>query len=91
MSESMRIDNGRGKQFVRHVLLSNAVLFVLLGLLAFNILFTKNFASINILWLLIRQSASIMCVAMGMSFVVATGNIDISVGPAMALAAVVCV
>lgn len=75
----------------KRVLSSNAVLFVLICLLAFNVIFTKNFASLNILWLLIRQSASILCVAMGMNFVVATGNIDISVGPLMALAAVICV
>lgn len=87
--QSMSIDT-RKRAFSR-IIFSNAALLVLLGLIIFNGIFTNNFANANTISLLIRQSASIFCVAMGMSFVIATGNIDISVGPMMALAAIICV
>ena len=82
---------GTRKKAFSRIIFSNAALLVLLGLVIFNSIFTKNFANANTVSLLIRQSASIFCVAMGMSFVIATGNIDISVGPMMALAAILCV
>lgn len=56
-------------------------------LLLFNILFTKNFVSWITLSNLIRQSSKIVLVALGMTLVIATGGIDISVGSAMALGA----
>ena len=87
--QSLTIDTR--KKALSRIIFSNAALLVLLGLVIFNSIFTKNFANANTVSLLIRQSASIFCVAMGMSFAIATGNIDISVGPMMALAAIICV
>jgi len=53
---------------------------ILLVLIVFNALFTRNFLSINVLWNAIMQSSSIMFVSLGMMVVIASGGIDISVG-----------
>ena len=55
-------------------------------LLAFNALFTPNFLQLQTLFVNISQVATIAIVAMGMTLVIATGGIDLSVGAVMALA-----
>jgi len=54
-------------------------------LLLFNILFTPNFLQLQTLSVNISQVATIAIVAMGMTLVIATGGIDLSVGAVMAL------
>jgi len=58
-------------------------------LIALNALFTPNFATaanaVNILW----QVSSVVLVAVGMTLVIATGGIDLSVGSVMAIAGAV--
>ena len=61
-----------------------------LVMLVLNILFTTNFASWITFGNLIIQSSKLLLVALGMTAVIATGGIDISVGSAMALGALVC-
>jgi ribose/xylose/arabinose/galactoside ABC-type transport system permease subunit len=61
-------------------------LLALLLLVVLNLLFTQNFAAWNNLWNILLQVAPTMLVAVGMTFVIATGGIDLSVGSVMAVA-----
>lgn len=54
-------------------------------ILLFNIAFTPNFLQAQTLAVNISQVATIAIVAMGMTLVIATGGIDLSVGAVMAL------
>jgi len=58
----------------------------LLLLLAFNLAVTPYFASWQTLYLNLTQVAPIVIVAVGMTLVIATGGIDLSVGSLMAIA-----
>jgi simple sugar transport system permease protein/ribose transport system permease protein len=60
----------------------------LAALIAFNILFTTNFLSLGTFNANLTQVATIVIVAVGMTFVIATGGIDLSVGSLMAIAGV---
>ncbi|MEM9585545.1 MAG: ABC transporter permease [Pseudomonadota bacterium] len=55
-------------------------------ILIFNIIVTPNFLQMQTLFVNISQVATIAIVAMGMTLVIATGGIDLSVGAIMALA-----
>ena len=55
-------------------------------LLAANIVFTPNFADFDNFRNILVQVAPTMLVAVGMTFVIATGGIDLSVGSIMAIA-----
>lgn len=55
--------------------------------IAFNLLFTPNFATLSNARLQLVQVTPIVVVALGMAVVVATAGIDLSVGATMALAA----
>ena len=57
----------------------------LLGLLLFNALFTDQFLSMQSLRLNLTQVSTIIIVAVGMTLVIATGGIDLSVGSLMAI------
>jgi galactofuranose transport system permease protein len=58
----------------------------LVALLIFNFVFTPNFASVQTLNVNLTQVAPIVIVAVGMTLVIATGGIDLSVGSLMAIA-----
>jgi simple sugar transport system permease protein/ribose transport system permease protein len=58
-------------------------------LILYNIFFTPNFLTAGTLNANLTQVATIVIVAVGMTFVIATGGIDLSVGSLMAIAAVV--
>jgi ribose/xylose/arabinose/galactoside ABC-type transport system permease subunit len=76
----------------RHQLLAGpatgAVLALVL-LVVLNSLFTPNFASTANLWNILWQTSSVVLVAVGMTLVIATGGIDLSVGSVMAIAGAV--
>jgi ribose/xylose/arabinose/galactoside ABC-type transport system permease subunit len=57
----------------------------LLLLLAFNLVFTPHFVSWQTLNVNLTQVATIVIVAVGMTLVIATGGIDLSVGSLMAI------
>jgi ribose/xylose/arabinose/galactoside ABC-type transport system permease subunit len=57
-----------------------------LALIAFNVFVTPNFLSWQTLSLNLTQVAAIVIVATGMTLVIATGGIDLSVGSLMAIA-----
>jgi ribose transport system permease protein len=59
----------------------------LVVLLAFNLLFTDNFATVGNIRLQLVQVVPVAIVALGMALVVATEGIDLSVGAVMALSA----
>src|SRR4029079_14452251 len=76
----------RGRGFDVFGLLSRYGTLVALGLLiAFNLAFTTNFATLQTLNVNLTQVATIVIVAVGMTRVIATGGIDLSVGSLMAI------
>ncbi|WP_298261176.1 ABC transporter permease [uncultured Litoreibacter sp.] len=64
---------------------TNGGLVALAVILLFNIIVTPNFLQMQTLFVNISQVATIAIVAMGMTLVIATGGIDLSVGAIMAL------
>ena len=58
-------------------------------LVVLNALFTPNFATAGNLWNVLLQTSTVALVAVGMTFVIATGGIDLSIGSVMAIAAAV--
>jgi ribose/xylose/arabinose/galactoside ABC-type transport system permease subunit len=54
-------------------------------LIAFNLVFTRNFATLQTLNVNLTQVCTIVIVAVGMTLVIATGGIDLSVGSLMAI------
>lgn len=64
----------------------NGAAIALLALLFYNIVFTPNFLSPQTLAVNLTQVATIVIVAVGMTLVIATGGIDLSVGSLMAIA-----
>jgi len=58
----------------------------LVALILYNSIFTRNFLSIGAFNANMTQAATIVIVAVGMTFVIATGGIDLSVGSLMAIA-----
>jgi ribose/xylose/arabinose/galactoside ABC-type transport system permease subunit len=63
-----------------------ATLAVFILLILFNIAVTPNFLAWNTLILNLTQVSTVVIVAMGMTLVIATGGIDLSVGSTMAIA-----
>jgi ribose/xylose/arabinose/galactoside ABC-type transport system permease subunit len=61
-------------------------LIALVALVLLNAIFTKNFATTANLWNVLLQVSTTTLVALGMTMVVATGGIDLSVGSVMAVA-----
>ncbi|MDT5063091.1 MAG: galactofuranose transport system permease protein [Acidobacteriota bacterium] len=61
----------------------------LILLLVFNSIFTTNFFDVNNFRTILLQVAPTMLVAVGMTMVIATGGIDLSVGSVMAIASAV--
>ena len=51
-----------------------------------NALFTSNFATASNFWNVLLQVSTVLLVAVGMTLVISTGGIDLSVGSVMALA-----
>lgn len=70
-------------------LLRYGVILVTLLLVIYNLFATPNFASWNTFWNLIIQSAVTAIIALGMTMVIATAGMDISVGATMCTAAAV--
>jgi ribose/xylose/arabinose/galactoside ABC-type transport system permease subunit len=70
----------------KKTLANNGGVFALILIVFFNILVTPNFLQLQTLFVNISQVATIAIVAMGMTLVIATGGIDLSVGAIMALA-----
>ncbi|MES2180013.1 MAG: ABC transporter permease [Gemmatimonadota bacterium] len=63
-----------------------AVVASLVFLVVANSVFTPNFASTGNLWNVLLQVSPVMLCALGMTLVIATGGVDLSVGSTMAIA-----
>ncbi|SEL28342.1 ABC transporter permease [Pacificibacter marinus] len=74
------------RKSVRQLVHGHGGIVALLAILLFNMAFTPNFLQLQTLFVNISQVATIAIVAMGMTLVIATGGIDLSVGAIMALA-----
>ena len=66
-----------------------AALGVLILLIVVNSLFTPHFAELSNLWNILFQVSTVMLAALGMTFVIATGGVDLSVGSVMAISAAI--
>ncbi len=62
---------------------------LLVSLIVINVLFTPNFANVNTMWNILIQMTTILLTALGMTLVIASGGIDISVGSIMAISSIV--
>lgn len=82
---SMTTSEITGKSMLQ-VLRGHGGVVALIAILLFNMAFTPNFFQLQTLFVNISQVATIAIVAMGMTLVIATGGIDLSVGAIMALA-----
>jgi ribose/xylose/arabinose/galactoside ABC-type transport system permease subunit len=90
----MQNASGRIRREARHGGLSRlaalgpsyGALAALLLLVLFNAIFTPNFATASNLWNILLQVSPTVLVALGMTLVIATGGIDLSVGSVMAIA-----
>lgn len=74
------------RKSVRQLVHGHGGIVALVAILLFNMAFTPNFLQLQTLFVNISQVATIAIVAMGMTLVIATGGIDLSVGAIMALA-----
>ena len=66
-----------------------AALAALVVLVLLNSFFTPNFATAGNFWNILWQVSTVVLVAVGMTLVIATGGIDLSVGSVMAIAGAV--
>lgn len=64
-------------------------LIVLVFMILLNAVITPNFLHINTIWNILLQAFSVIVISMGMTLVIATGGIDISVGSTMALSSII--
>ena len=62
----------------------------LAALILFNIIFTKNFLSVNTLFTIIKQSTPILFTTIGMTIVISAGGTDISAGSMMGFCGIIC-
>lgn len=62
---------------------------VLILLVIGNSIFTPNFAKVDTMWNILIQVSTVMLVSLGLTIVISSGGIDISVGSMMAIAAIV--
>ncbi|HZZ09999.1 MAG TPA: ABC transporter permease, partial [Paraburkholderia sp.] len=68
----------------RHLAMQREVI-VLLVMVLFNLIFTQHFWSLQTFNVNMTQVVTIVIVGIGMTLVVATGGIDLSVGASMAI------
>ena len=78
-----------GAQSAMKFVKNYSMVFFFLTLIVLNAIFTPNFLSIDTLVRTLRQVFPIMLVALGMTLVISSGGIDISVGAIMAVSAAV--
>ena len=94
MSDATRVGAGGAAKAVRTSSLADyaptyGALVALVLLFAVNAVFTPNFADPNNIRNILLQVAPTVLVAVGMTLVIATGGIDLSVGSVMAIASAV--
>ncbi|MFN2635839.1 MAG: ABC transporter permease [Gemmatimonadaceae bacterium] len=65
---------------------TSGAIIALIVLVLLNVFFTPNFATTSNFWNVLLQASEVVLVAVGMTLVIATGGIDLSVGSVMAIA-----
>jgi simple sugar transport system permease protein/ribose transport system permease protein len=68
---------------------TSGALIALVVLVALNSIFTPNFATTSNFWNVLLQASQVVLVAVGLTLVIATGGIDLSVGSVMAISGAV--
>ncbi|THD42008.1 MAG: ABC transporter permease [Bradyrhizobium sp.] len=86
MADASVVNERRATSAALNFLRRYAALTALIVLLAFNFAVTPHFASFQTLNVNLTQVATIVIVSVGMTLVIATGGIDLSVGSLMAIA-----
>lgn len=81
----------KNRSNVSSFMIKNSTIVFLALLLLFNLIFTRNFFSIQTLWNLVIQITPTLLLALGMTFIISSGGIDISVGSTMAIAGMLIV
>lgn len=79
---------GKGNNITNKLFLNSALVFLIV-LIVLNSIITSNFFSINTLNNIVTQIAPTILVSLGMTLVISTGGIDISVGSMMAVGGVI--
>ena len=85
-SDELRLKSGRGPFGILSFLKRYGTLTALIALILFNFAFTPHFATMQTLDVNLTQVCTIVIVGVGMTLVIATGGIDLSVGSLMAIA-----
>ena len=86
MADAPTLAGSRAMPDVLGFLRRYAALTALIALFVFNVLVTPHFLSLQTLNVNLTQVATIVIVSVGMTLVIATGGIDLSVGSLMAIA-----
>ena len=74
---------------MREIFIEYGAAIALGALVLINIIFTKNFLSVDTLFLIIRQSTPILFVTIGMTIVISAAGTDISAGSMMAFSGLI--
>ena len=85
-SEELRLESGHEPFGILSFLKRYGTLTALIALILFNFAFTPHFATLQTLNVNLTQVCTIVIVGVGMTLVIATGGIDLSVGSLMAIA-----
>lgn len=90
MTDTGTLESEAAKRFDGLAFLTRyATVLALVALIAFNVVFTNHFVSLQTLYVNLTQVATIVIVGVGMTLVIATGGIDLSVGSLMAISGAV--
>ena len=89
MQNTVSISKKEQQISFREILISYGAIIALIGLIILNSIITKNFLSLNTLWLVIKQATPILFMTVGMTFVISSGGIDISTGSMMAFCGII--
>jgi ribose/xylose/arabinose/galactoside ABC-type transport system permease subunit len=89
MARTATAGTGSGGSAVLGRLRNNGVYVALALLVLFNLFFTTNFATAGTILGLLSQATFVLLVALGLTLVIGTGGIDLSVGAIMAIASAV--
>jgi galactofuranose transport system permease protein len=88
VKETNKKDTKLANMQVKELTRKYGALAVLIISILVNSILTPNFANINTVWNILIQVSTVMLVALGMTVVISSGGIDISVGAIMALASI---
>ncbi len=78
------------KMSLREIFIEYGSVIAFALLLLFNIAVTPNFLSLSTILLIVKQSTTLLFVAVGMTIVISAGGTDISAGSMMAFSGIIC-